>query len=160
MRKAETTNLATNVKRGVALLDQLDPKWSTKVSTASLDMISPDHCVLGQIHKNYSDGLEHVAMIAIEKALKGTGLDKVATYDGSLIEAVSERGYAIDGYYYGFIVKVHEDGKDNERWEQLGQLWTAAIIQRKKRRTDERLHFPAKKPARAVVAKKATRRRA
>lgn len=122
--------LRSAVKRGADLLDDLAPKWSTKVKRDWLDMRSSSFCVLGQVHGEYCAGLEAMASTAIKRALKGSALDKIHTYSGSLTDSIKETPLEIDGAYYGFTLPdtpLDDDATSNAQWEVLGNAWFAQI---------------------------------
>ena len=46
------------VARGAALLASRDPRWFTKVNTATLDVTDGDNCVLTQVYGKWQDGMK------------------------------------------------------------------------------------------------------
>lgn len=48
--------------RGATKLDEMKPGWTNRVDERTLDMTSPERCVLGQVFGSYSYGLEQLGL--------------------------------------------------------------------------------------------------
>jgi hypothetical protein len=47
------------VRRGVALLNDVRPSWTKRLSVGRLELESCEVCVLGQLYGDYEHGLKH-----------------------------------------------------------------------------------------------------
>lgn len=50
------------VAAGAAVLDKMHPGWEQKINTGTLDIVSPVHCVLGQLYGRFGLGIEELTM--------------------------------------------------------------------------------------------------
>ena len=89
------------VKRGIALLNEKNPGWREKVNLDTLDMLKVAGCTLGQVYKDYYEGL-------IELGLSDT--------DDSAVQY----GFQMPGVEAGF-------GVEDEDYEKLTETWVALL---------------------------------
>src|SRR3990167_11322084 len=54
------TKLHRAVKRGVKVLDQVEPGWHKKIDLTKLQLSDIRQCMLGQLHGHYEDGLNEL----------------------------------------------------------------------------------------------------
>jgi hypothetical protein len=108
----------TIVNRGAKLLDTLEPKWAKKVKLQKFDLGSGLHCVLGQVHGEFTTGLMDLAHKALVKQLNGmtVKLDKWSDL-------------RIDAPYYGFDASGTSQTYDADM-ELLSAQWVKAITKR------------------------------
>lgn len=57
-----SSDIATRVAKGVALLDEQVPGWDGHIDLIKLDVKSTDRCVLGQVFGNYSEGCDRLGL--------------------------------------------------------------------------------------------------
>lgn len=106
------------VRRGIKLLDLVEPKWFKKIDPKDFNLASAVQCVLGHVYGEYGDGLKAIAEQQMRKLFKGSSI--------KFLENEPE----IDGEYYGF-----EPGDSNDQAERMGQQWLRAQAARVKRAT-------------------------
>ena len=96
LRRALTVTLdaaRTRVARGAAYLDEADPGWHSRLNAATLELSDGAHCVLGQLHGGFRDGLFRARILDLSSAplasLSPVGLGFQARCDlGDEIEAL------------------------------------------------------------------------
>lgn len=54
--------------RGAAYLDDADPGWPTRLDPATLELADGAHCVLGQLHGGFRDGLLRARVLDLSSA--------------------------------------------------------------------------------------------
>lgn len=54
--------------RGAAYLDDADPGWPTRLDPATLELADGAHCVLGQLHGGFRDGLLRARILDLSSA--------------------------------------------------------------------------------------------
>jgi hypothetical protein len=116
----------TRVKRGVELLDRVNPDWFKKINLKTFQLDDANLCVLGQVYKDFWQAIEDLAKVP------GVKLEKFVSEDDAACDCdycVQDREYFepdLDAIYYGF--NLDTDGEDtNEQFELLGQTWVRAI---------------------------------
>lgn len=102
-KETQTTGLFNEeeVKRGIALLNQKNPGWREKVDLETLNMLKVAGCTLGQVYKDYYEGL-------IELGLTDT--------DDSAVQY----GFQMPGVEAGF-------GVEDEDYDELTATWVALL---------------------------------
>lgn len=63
----EQMNLQARVNAGATLLDENRPGWANEIDLDILHLTSTTHCILGQLYREYMNGIEELGII--------TGLD-------------------------------------------------------------------------------------
>ncbi len=81
------------VRQGAAYLDEADPGWHTRLNPATLELADGTHCVLGQLHGGFRNGLLRARVLDLSSAplasLSPVGLGFQARCDlGEEIEAL------------------------------------------------------------------------
>jgi hypothetical protein len=79
--------------RGAAYLDEADPGWHERLNPATLELADGAHCVLGQLHGGFRDGLLRARVLDLSSAplasLSPVGLGFQARRDlGGEVEAL------------------------------------------------------------------------
>ena len=109
-----TSDIATRVARGVALLDERKPGWAGQIDLITLDVANPDMCVLGQLYPDHSscfpDGFN-------------AGLDDLDLHEGFT--------HGVDCYPYDLIVEQRVD------YYKLTQEWRRVIEILRQRQASE-----------------------
>lgn len=116
---------AQAVARGVKLLDTYQPKWFKKIDLKKFDLGDNMHCVLGQVHRGFTNGLQIMAEKAIKAAVKGIKLDVEFSNGDTLKQLLENVGSEVDAVHYGF------DASSNASYEALTTHWVNAIERRK-----------------------------
>lgn len=132
-------SLQERVNRGAELLDTLTPNWYKKINLKSLDLGSPDACVLGQAFKeHFSGGVVELVEKAIKEITKSPLASirlfadddsKITTLRAALndINTYHDGSPEIDANYYGF-----DSDNGGTDYDKLTALWTDKIQARKK----------------------------
>lgn len=58
----------TRARRGAAYLDEADPGWHTRLDPATLELADGAHCVLGQLHGEFRNGLLRARILDLSSA--------------------------------------------------------------------------------------------
>jgi hypothetical protein len=142
-------------ERGALLFDKYITNWQNRISVDDLEMSDGSQCMLGQTFGDFESGLRVIAGIAINKVMKGAGIELV------------NNGYEaqIDGAHYGFNSPDDIGGgtAENQYFSILGETWQQAIAYRKQRAARSRIAKKAAATRRAranasvIVAKAGTR---
>lgn len=100
-------NFESRVLKGIHLLDNNKPSWRDSIEIETLDLSSVFSCVLGQVFRNYEEGVRSF----------GISSDMIGNY----LEVQSS---------YGFDL-THEElnGDRDEHYESLTQEWVKQICQ-------------------------------
>lgn len=117
------------VKRGAKLLDTVQPNWAKNINLDKLDLGSTEHCVLGQVHSDFQQGLQNIAEQAIARLVKALPREvrSVKLEHGPLDEQlVDQNSFELDGYHYGFNAASSQNGE----FEALTKAWTREIVAR------------------------------
>lgn len=125
------------VKRGVALLDRVKPKWFTKFKAQQFDLSDGNRCALGQVYGDYIEGLRELASTGLAQMLKTSGLK---LHEGHELAVINSSGHVVDnpeldGPYYGFEVN-DSDGTGSSQsaiYERMGGAWLYFAAQRSKK---------------------------
>jgi hypothetical protein len=121
----------TRVKRGVELLDRVNPEWFKKINLKKFQLDDTSLCVLGQVYKNFHKAVSDLAKV------DGVKLEKPYTNEclcGDCRLDEDTLAPEIAASYYGFNVKDDSE-EQHEQFEILGQTWVRAI---NRKRTDAR----------------------
>lgn len=130
------TEQVAAVKRGAKLLDKFEPKWAKKINLRKFNIADTNMCVLGQVHREFTSGLQDLAVKALTHTIVNQrNSDVRLSGDESLQSYVAEiaDGIELDGAYYGFDSDGASDLEPNEEWEALGSQWVREITRRKKK---------------------------
>lgn len=138
-KKKPAYSHALAAKRGAALLDNLvgPAKWPKKIKKP-LEMGDPGQCVLGQVHEDFSRGLNDLAVDGITKAMINTSLNGLTFANNMTLAKVIKREFSnleLDSVHYGFDLPVRtgrytDNDPRNLDWELLGTAWTKEIAKR------------------------------
>lgn len=82
------------VGEGAAFLDEKQPGWVHAIDVDTLNLASPFHCVLGQLHGSYNAGRWVHGLTWHRGAELGFEVDRLTTYaslDEAWREAIAER---------------------------------------------------------------------
>lgn len=58
----------TRARSGAAYLDEADPGWHTRLDPATLELADGAHCVLGQLHGGFRNGLLRARILDLSSA--------------------------------------------------------------------------------------------
>lgn len=111
LSQSERQDLRNSVRRGIRLLDRVNPSWFRQISLDKFNLKSISQCVLGQVYGGFFDGMKKLAQTAIRKA--------VGPLDLEFERDVPE----INATYYGFNVP----NQTHREYEYAGQIWVRAI---------------------------------
>lgn len=111
--------LVDRVKAGAAWLDIKVPDWASRVDTATLSMVSSEHCVAGQV---FREEAERTGMIHGYSYL-------VHTYTDDYVIPAALMGFALV-----YPLDPGDDQDDDDAWFRLRDLWIEEI---NARRTEE-----------------------
>ena len=106
-----TDAIAERAKRGAELMDKLRPGWANRINVQILDMNSCSRCILGQLYKDYFEGLKRTF-----------GTEGFNPFSSHLEEN------------YGFLADYRITGgmsaKNTEYYELLAEAWKEEINKR------------------------------
>lgn len=102
------TTTQDRVKAGAALLDKERPGWANEIDVAELRMHDCDQCILGQIYRRFSKGLDWFGITRDDAARNG------------------------------FDILIIDSTKQREAYAELGRLWRAEIDARRNAATTEK----------------------
>lgn len=111
------------VKRGAKLLDTYKPGWAKKINLDKFDLGDTKHCVLGQVHRDFSKGVSQLAQTAVAAAVGKLPLN-VQLEGGVTLRDQMQTTADIDPFHYGF------DAHENENYEALSAQWVREITRR------------------------------
>lgn len=106
-----TTDVATRVALGAALLDERLPDWYTRVSAERLKLSDPQRCVLGQLFGNY---------------FSDAALEVVQRSNAFSIA----HGFDVNTLQYGSLTSVLTWQSIRSECEVLEAAWVVAIAER------------------------------
>jgi hypothetical protein len=101
-----TATVQERVATGAKALDVIEPGWEAKINLVTLNLNSPDHCVLGQLYGNY---------YAAPEALRSFARRRLGFW------AVSDDG----------TEEAWENGKIGEEYRELTAAWRNLILARR-----------------------------
>lgn len=112
------------VARGAAYLDEVDPDWWRRLDAAVLELSHGQHCVLGQLHGGFGQGLSRAAVLNMGSAPRAS-LSPVAL--GFLcVQGVAADWQARD---YALLNAAWQDEIIRRRPPvNIDQLWTRPVF--------------------------------
>lgn len=111
--------LAERVLAGVEVLDDCNPGWWKRIDLPQLDMRSCERCVLGQLYRNYADGLDELSSTLNVYPFEGQD------FGFDLPEDSEEYERFADG------LATEEDNPAAWVWDEMAALWWGIVEQRR-----------------------------
>ncbi len=118
LRRALTVTLdaaRARAGRGAAYLDEADPGWHTRLNPATLELADGAHCVLGQLHGGFRDGLFRARILDLSSA----PLASLSPVDLGF-QARRDLGDEIEALDYAFLNRAWREAI-RQRREQAGR---------------------------------------
>ena len=100
----------TRVGRGAAYLDEADPGWSTRLNPATLELADGTHCVLGQLHGGFRNGLLRARILDLSSA----PLASLSPVDLGF-QARRDLGEEIEALDYAFLNRAWREALDDRK---------------------------------------------
>lgn len=91
-------------ERGAAYLDAADPGWHARLDAASLELSDGSHCVLGQLHGGFRQGLFRARILDLSSA----PLASLSPVDLGF-QARRDLGEEIESLDYAYLTRAWRD---------------------------------------------------